>query len=211
MASTASEQKLIASNQKVIQQKATIGFIFQICVKSQVLGLHVSISDLMTYPLTLTPYSMATIDGFFAKTNKAQGMNYLIKDAVNAYALLRDPDECALMQEGNSSFYMKDVPPTMKTPSQRIFGSLPAAADTIFSIDPYVDHLHSPKSAERDRRGCGERFVVDGLNIHRPVDWKGFLTNDENKKSYSSLELELCFYDGRDCSKANHLHRRVLG
>ena len=39
MASTASEQKLIASNQKVIQYKATSGFIFQIFVKSQVLGL----------------------------------------------------------------------------------------------------------------------------------------------------------------------------
>ena len=47
----------------------------------------------MAYPLTLTPYSMATIDGFFAKTNKAQGMNYLIKDADNAYALLPDPNE----------------------------------------------------------------------------------------------------------------------
>ena len=64
----------------------------------------------MTYPLTLTPYSMATIDGFFAKINKAQGMNYLIKDADNVCALLPDPNECALIQDGNSSFHMKDVP-----------------------------------------------------------------------------------------------------
>ena len=53
---------------------------------------------------------MATIDEFFAKTNKAQGMHYLIKDAVNAYALLPDPNECALIQDGNSSFHMKVVP-----------------------------------------------------------------------------------------------------
>ena len=86
------KKRLIASNQKVIQYKATSGFIFQIFVKSLVLGLQVSISDLMTYPLTLTPYTMATIDGFFAKPNKAQGMNYLIKDADNACALLPGRD-----------------------------------------------------------------------------------------------------------------------
>ena len=112
------------------------------------------------------PYSMATIDGFFAKTIKAQGMNYLIKDVDNACALLPDPNECALMQDGNSSFYMKDVPQTMKTISQGIFGSLPAAADICFSTDSYFDCLHSPKSAERDRRGCSERFIVEVLNIH---------------------------------------------
>ena len=118
----------------MIQYKAPSGFIFQIFVKSQVLGLQVSISDLMTYPLTLTPYSMATIDGLFAKTNTAQGMNYLIKDAINAYALLPGPNECVLVQDGNSSFCMKDVLPTMKRPSRRIFGSLPAAADAITSL-----------------------------------------------------------------------------
>jgi len=93
MASTAfEEKKLIASNHKVIQYKATSGLISQIVVKSQILGLQVSISDLITYPLTLTPHSMATINGFFAKTNKAQGMNYLIKDVDNACALLHDPN-----------------------------------------------------------------------------------------------------------------------
>ena len=144
----------------------------------------------MTYPLTMTPYPLATIDGFFAKTNKAQGMNYLIKDADNACALLLDPNECALNQDDNSSFYMKDVSPTMKTISQRIFGSLPAAAEIIFSTDSYVDRLHSPKSAERDRRGCGETFIIEGLNIRRPVDWKAYLTNDENMKSCIHLLLE---------------------
>ena len=80
--------------------------------------------------------------------------------------------------------------PTMKTISLRIFGSLPGAAETIFSTDSYVDRFHSPKSAERDRRGCGEKFIVEVLNIRRPVDWKAFLTNDENKKSFIHLLLE---------------------
>ena len=42
------------------------------------------LSDLMIYPLTLTPCQMAAINGLFAKTNKAQGMTYLIKDADHA-------------------------------------------------------------------------------------------------------------------------------
>ena len=50
--------------------------------------------------------------------------------------------------------------------------------------------LHSPKSAERDRRGCGERYIVNGLNVRRPADWKGFLSNDDNKKSLIHLLLE---------------------
>ena len=66
-------------------------------------------------------------------------------DADNACALLPDPNECALVQDGNSSFYMKDVPPVMKMISHRIFGSLPAATEQHFSTDSYVDRLHSPK------------------------------------------------------------------
>ncbi len=85
---------------------------------------------------------------------------------------------------------MRDVPRTMKTISKRIFKSLPAAAETVFSADTYLDCLHSPKSAERDRRGCGECFMVNGLNMHRPTDWNGFLTNDENKKVLIHLLLD---------------------
>ena len=114
----------------------------------------------------------------------------ILFDADNACALMPDPYECTLIQDGNASIYMKDVPPIMKTISQRIFGSLLAAPETIFSTDSYVDRLHSPKSAERNRRGSGEKFIVEGLNIHRPVDWKAFLTNDENKNSFMHLIFE---------------------
>lgn len=52
MSSTTPKRKLVASNQKVIQYKATSGFIFQIFIKQQ-LKSQISISDLMTYLLTL--------------------------------------------------------------------------------------------------------------------------------------------------------------
>ena len=34
----------------------------------------------------------------------------VLKIADNACALMPDPNECTLIQDGNSSFYMKDVP-----------------------------------------------------------------------------------------------------
>ena len=111
----------------------------------------------------------------------------MLRDAENAKR--PSPSQCALIQDGNSSFYMSEVPRTMKAISERTFKSLPAAAETVFSTDTYLDRLKSPKSAERDRRGCGECFIVKGLNVHRPADWKGFLTNDENKKSFIHLLL----------------------
>ena len=114
----------------------------------------------MTYPLTLTLYSMATISGFLAKTNKAQGMNYLIKDVDNACALPPNPNECALIQDGNSSFYMKDVPPIMKTISQRIFVSLPAAAD-ILSVQTVISIVSTHQSR---LSGIGEG-VVKGSSL----------------------------------------------
>jgi len=79
--------------------------------------------------LTLTPYSMAEIDWFFAKTNKAQGMKYLIKDA--DHAQLHGPNEYALISGGSSPFHLNDVSPTTKIISHRIFGALPAATETI--------------------------------------------------------------------------------
>jgi len=52
-------------------------------------------SDLIIYSPTLKPYSIATMARFFAKTNKTQGIKYMIKDA--DHAQLYDPNEYALI------------------------------------------------------------------------------------------------------------------
>ncbi|CAJ1079900.1 hypothetical protein XNOV1_A042672 [Xyrichtys novacula] len=154
LSSTTPKRQLVASNQKVIQYKATSGFIFQIFIKSQLLWSQINISELMSYPLTVTPYSISTVDGIFAKNNKAQGMNLMIKDAENVE--LPSASQCGLVVDGNATFYMSNVPQTVKTISERIIKSQRPEAEMVFSTDTYVDRLHSPKSAERDH--CGERF-----------------------------------------------------
>ena len=52
------------------------------------------------------------------------------------------PNEYALIQEGNSSFHMNVVSPTLKMISHRIFNTLPADADEN-NTDSYVDRLHN--------------------------------------------------------------------
>ena len=70
----------------------------------------------------------------------------MIKDAENVEL----PCQCDLIVDGNATLYMNNVPQTMKTISERIFKSLPAAAETVFNTDSCVDRLHPPKSAERE-------------------------------------------------------------
>ena len=82
---------------------------------------------------------MATIGMFFAKINKQQGVKYLIKEA--DHAELPCLNDCALIQEGNSSCHMNYVSSTMKMISHRIFDTLHAAEETI-KTNSYVDLFH---------------------------------------------------------------------
>ena len=113
----------------------------------------------MIYPFTLTPYAIVTLDGFFAKTNKAQGMNHMASKMMHSYQNLH---------KQLSSCYMKDIPSNMKLVSKRIFSVLPAAAKIVFSNDRY--NSLSPKAAEGLRRGCQEKFIVEGINMKRAVN-----------------------------------------
>ena len=65
-------------------------------------GGRLDLQELMSYPLTPIPYSMATADAFFAKTNKAKGME-LITDVDDESS---PPDnETLVIEDGNAIFY----------------------------------------------------------------------------------------------------------
>ena len=59
----------------------------------------------------------------------------------------------------------------------------------IFLTDRYDEG--SIKAQERLRRGISEKFVVDGPATRKPVDWKIFLQNDENKEQLCELLLKV--------------------
>ncbi len=178
MVSKAPSKKMNASDSKVIQYKATSSLVFQLFVQSQLLGVHVSTQELMTYPLTVTPYAISTTDGYFAKTNKAQCMNAIIKKEDDAE--LPELADTVLIVDGNASFYMREVPARMAQIAHKILKSLPKCSEIIFSTDSYLPG--SIKAAERERRGCGEKLIIKGGQTKRPVDWTGFLSNEENKQ-----------------------------
>ena len=69
--------------------------------------------------------------------------------------------------------------------AQNIIDGVPGGKLVIFSTDSY--HPDSIKSAERNRRGVGEKFLISGMLTKRPNDWKGFLSNEDNKIQFIDL------------------------
>ena len=118
------------------------------------------------------------MDGIFAKINKAQCMNRILSNEEDAN--LPPAATTVVIVDGNVTFYMKDVPPRMLQMSQKILKSQPKGSQLIFSTDSY--HPGSIKSAEREHRGCREKYIVQVEQTKRPHDWSAFLTNQENKE-----------------------------
>ena len=104
--------KLLTSSNKVAQykQEGNAAFSLLVCLYN-LLGTRFDLRELMSYPLTPKPYSIATADGFFAKTNKAKGMELLAKDVDN-----KPPgNETLVIEDGNAIFYyLSQVPGNFK-------------------------------------------------------------------------------------------------
>ena len=61
--------------------------------------------------------------------------------------------------------------------------------EMLLTTDMYQHN--SVKSVERRRRGCGDKFILNGIKTKRPSDWMAFLTNDENKTQLARLLLRV--------------------
>ncbi|KAG1653091.1 hypothetical protein GQR58_025810 [Nymphon striatum] len=126
----------------------------------------------------------------FLKTRKV-GMlgthcfHYLTKGIENAEIL--DPSITMYIEDGNATFYnLKQSPTTFKEICEKNFDiSTSGKKNVIFSTDMYFPR--SVKSQERERRGCGEKRIIKGVNTRRPESWTEFLTNEENKKQLINL------------------------
>ena len=55
----------------------------------------------------------------------------------------------------------------------------------------------SIKAMERQRRGNSEKIILTGEATKRPVDWAGFLSNDENKAQLIKLLLKVWTSDNQ--------------
>ena len=110
-----------------------------------------------------------------------------------------------LIVDGNAVFHsILEIPDTLKGVCEKVFQMIPGSSDVIFSTDMY--QKHSIKSTERRRRGCGEKLLVKGPAMRRPADWKGFLSNDENKEQFIDILVRVWSTD----SFCEHLKDRKV-
>ena len=184
MASVTKPVKLKTSQNKVVELKQQGNIAFQLLVKSQQISSPINLHDVMRYQLTPIPYCLATPEGFLNKTNKALGLKIVADDMESGE---QPPQaETLLIVDGNALFHsMTEIPDTLKGVCEKLFRMIPGTSDFIFSTDMY--HKNSIKSTERIRRGCGDRLLVKGPAMRRPADWKGFLSNDENKEQFTDI------------------------
>lgn len=180
--------KTKTSKNKVTQFKHQGNVAFQLLIKSQNQGLQLDLKELMTYPLTPVPYSLATGDGYIAKTDKAKAFQLLTKDCTDMN--VSQAKVTLTVYDGNATFYyMKDIPANFSQICSKVFDTIGKTGDVVFSTDQYLPG--SVKSMERRRRGCGEKLILKGEATKKPQDWKLFLSNDENKIQFIRMLLRL--------------------
>ena len=160
--------------------------VFQLLVRSQCDDLSIDLKELLAYPLTPVPYSIAIADDFLNKADKSKGYHFLTKYVEDAPP--PSDDKTLVIEDGNAAFYyLKDLPPNFRDICARLFDMVVRNSDIIFSTDMYLEN--SIQSMERKRRGCSEKLIVTGENTKKPPDWKTFLVNEENK---NQLIVLLC-------------------
>jgi hypothetical protein len=173
-----------SSQNKIIEYRQQSNIAFQLLVRSQCDDLRIDLKELLAYPLTPVPHSIATSDGFLNKTDKSKGYHFLTKDVEDVSP---PPDDKTLViEDGNvACYYLKDLPPNFRDICVRLFDMVVRKSDIIFSTYMYLEN--SIKSMERKRRGYSEKLIVTGENMKKAPDWKTFLVNEENKKQLIEL------------------------
>ena len=179
-----SELTIKSSQNKIIEYRQQSNIVFQLLVRSQCDDLRIDLKELLAYPLTQVPYSIATPGGFLNKADKSKGYHCLTKDVEDVPPPL--DDKTLVIEDDNAAFYyLKDLPPSFRDISDRLFDMVARKSDIIFSTDMYLEN--SIQSMERKRRGCSEKLIVTGENTKKPPDWKTYIANEENKKQLIEL------------------------
>lgn len=172
---------------QVIQYREQSDLAFTLLVKSQHLENPISLDELMQYPLTPVPHSLGTPDGYFSKTDKSTVLPYLVEDASEE---THYPANTLYIQDGNALFHvLTDLPATMGAICLKVLDQMISKRNFVFSTDSY--HEDSIKAQERLRRGCSDKFLIDGPATRKPKEFKTFLSNDENKVQLCQLLLRV--------------------
>ena len=114
-------------------------------------------------------------------------MHYIEKKAPRATR--PRSSESTVVIDGNALFYsIGKAAKTFKDLASNIFDMIPNIPKIHFSTDMYKEF--SVKSMERSQRGDSDALIIKRGDTKVPQDFKGFLSNDENKKQLICLLLK---------------------
>ena len=172
---------------QLIQYQEQGNLAFQLLIKSQLAEKPIAFTHLMGFTLTPVPPCYGTPDGFFNKTNKASLLHYILTDFNESVSY---PTDTFFIQDGNSTFHsLKDLPSTFGGICLKILDQMIPKKNFVFSTDSY--DKYSVKAQERLRRGLSKQFLIDGPSTRKPLDFKSFLQNDQNKEQLCDLLLRV--------------------
>ena len=135
----------------------------------------------LDYPLSSVLHCLDTHDGFFAKSNKASMQHFIMEDndVEKQY-----PKGSMFIQDWNVLFHtLNNLPPMFGGICLQFLDHMAAKQNFIFSADSYQQDFI--KSQGRVRRGCGEKFILQGSATRKPKDFKAFLTNVKIRDSFA--------------------------
>ena len=97
---------------QLIQYQEQSNLAFSLLIKAQLMDEPLDMAELMAYQLTPVPLSLATPDGFFAKTNKAAMVNYMLDDYQDD---IQYPDNALFIQDVMALLHtLTNLQPTFK-------------------------------------------------------------------------------------------------
>ena len=147
---------LTKSDKKVVKYRQDGSFVFNLLVQLEKMGTDlVNLRDFVSYPLTPVPYSIGTVDGCLAKTNKSKGFHWLTNNVSNAN-YPADDGKTTVIEDGNAIFHcLSNIPDTFAEIAERVFDMASNCQSVIFSTDMYK--IDSVKTMERVRRGTSNK------------------------------------------------------
>ena len=151
---------------------------------------NISIERALTYPLGPVPWALATADGSPMKTDKAKLLHHLEGEISRSER--PNLSQVSYIYDGNAlSQSLTNLPNTFEELAEKVFTALPKTE----RIDVVTDTCkeNAITNAERSRRGNSKKLLFSGSKTRIPRDWKGLLSNNENKTQLIKLiQSEWC-------------------
>jgi hypothetical protein len=179
------KKMLTSSQKKQVKVKAERNLLGRLLVLSQ--SNAINLDKLFKYPLAPIPWALATADGTFVKTDKAQLMHLLELESTEKITEL--PTDGTYVIDGNAMLRaLVKLPATFGDLAKYVFRCLPKAKCIHFVTDTYKQN--SIKDVERSCRGSSEPVTIGGSSITLPRDFASFMQNSSNKRDLIKFILE---------------------